>query len=129
MSETSNKPRFSLLEGTEPTLIWQYDNAARWEGQWIRELLPQAAQREYFEYRRYETLSRNMYVVDNRLKPEYTPYFEEARRLGCRVVLLHFGDGGFRDDLSVYGYCTEVWRNHWSADIAALPRVRYLPLG
>lgn len=129
MTDSLRSRQYIQLDSNEPALIWQYDNARNFEAHWIRSLLPQAARNEHFDFRRYQLLSPNMYVVDNKLTAERLAYIEEARRRGCNVVLLHFGDGAFREDRSVYPLCLEVWRNHWSAEMATLPRVRYLPLG
>ena len=117
------------MDVDEPVLIWQYDNFAQWEHDWIREILPEAARREHFDWRRYRTLSPRMYVVDNRLSPGHLPYFREAAHRGCKIVLLHLGDGGGSDDRSAYPFCVQVWRNHWSGDVARIANVRYLPLG
>lgn len=129
MAEDASKPDIKFLDGDDPVLIWQYDNARNWEGDWIRELLPVAAKRAHFDFRHHRLLARNMYVVENKLNGDHTGYYEEASRRGCNVVLLHFGDGAFRENRDAYAHCVQVWRHHWSAEMAAMPTVRYLPLG
>ena len=129
MSDDPSPRTYRMLETDAPVLIWQYDNARNWEGHWISSLLPEAARNEHFDFRRYGLLGRNMYVVVNKLTEAQLPYFEEATRRGCNVVLLHFGDGAFREDRSAYAHCIEIWRHHWSAAMAEEPRARYLPLG
>ena len=112
-----------------PLLVWQYDNSARWEGDWIRELVAGVCASEIHDERRYRTISPSMYVVENELTEQFYQYCRNAHDQGCKITLIHLGDEGFFHDLGVYSYCSSIWRNHWSASVRDLPSVSFLPLG
>lgn len=120
--------RLLCLDRDAPVLIWIYDNAARWERDWLRALLPPGIE-EFEDFHRYTHFAPRMVVVDNNLarKPMF---YSLAQHMGSKVTLIHVGDGGLTDDRASYALCHRVWRAHWSPDFIGQPNhVRYLPLG
>jgi len=112
-----------------PALVWQYDNAARWEGEWLRWLTAGLVGEEVEDRRAYAAIRPRMVVVENELNPRSAAYLRRAWVAGADIVLLHLGDEAYQQDLSAYRWCRAVFRNYRSRMLAARGGVEVLPLG
>lgn len=121
--------RLAAPSGGPVTLVWQYDNAEKWQADWIRLVLHGAYTEEIADYNRHIAFRPRMFVVENGLTAERAGYFREAFRRGCEVVLIHLGDEWFTDDTSAYQWCRAVFRGFWSPLLHQDRDVQYLALG
>lgn len=112
-----------------PALVWQYDNAARWEGEWLRWLTDGLVGEEIEDRRAYATIRPRMVVVENELNGRSADYLRRAFRSGADIVLLHLGDEAYLQDLAPYRWCRAVFRNYRDRTLAGRRDVQVLPLG
>lgn len=111
-----------------PLLVWQFRPTESWEYDWLNLLLGDTVAGEKVD-NSWSLLAPSMIVVDNRLVPEKTPYYQRAFENGCKVILVHLSDEAFNDDCGAYKYCEAVIRNYRSDVKAENARMFFLPLG
>jgi hypothetical protein len=112
----------------KPALVWQFRPRESWEYDWLNMLLEGSIGSEHVD-NSWSHLAPSMIVVDNRLVPEKTPYYQRAFENGCKVILIHLSDEAFNDDTTVYKYCEAVIRNYRSDVLAEQARILFMPLG
>lgn len=122
------KRKFIKRDPRKPTLVWQSDTRNGWESDWLSGLLSGIVSENFVDNTR-SCIVDPMIIVDNKLSLEKIPYYREAFEKGCRVVLVHLSDEGFRDDLGAYKYCNAVIRNYWSKRLGNRANVMFTPLG
>jgi hypothetical protein len=111
-----------------PRIVLQCNLKHMWERDWLQYLLG-ANWSEPVEDCEYTIFTETMIVIDNHLDHRSAQYYREAYRRGCKIMLIHLSDEGFRDNPESYQWCAAVWRNLWSPVYAAHKNVQFFALG
>jgi hypothetical protein len=110
------------------TLVWHISDPA--ERDWLNYLLGSAVDSELTDLEFTTPLSHAIHVVSSNTHPlmSLDSYFQECRRLGGQVILVHLSDEWFSGGYRLYGQFDQVLRTH-NTWLARSPGILTIPLG
>lgn len=113
-------------------LVWMFDPAGWWEGDWLRELLASN------QYEIEEVVAPNKKVyLDHALyvtplfheRKDLSTFFETLHQKGYKFGIVHLSDEHYNHSTKPYRYAKFVLRNCWTKKFTKSPKVLQFPLG